>query len=56
VLVFLAQLRLFRGSKVVMLRVSDISAKSMLIRVEQSKGRKDRHATLSPQVLELLRA
>ena len=28
----------------------------MLIRVEQGKGRKDRHAMLSPQLLELLRA
>ena len=26
----------------------------MLIRVEQGKGRKDRHAMLSPQLLELL--
>jgi hypothetical protein len=25
----------------------------MLIRVEQGKGRKDRHAMLSPQLLEL---
>jgi site-specific recombinase XerD len=28
----------------------------MLIRVEMGKGRKDRHALLSPQLLELLRA
>jgi hypothetical protein len=28
----------------------------MLIRVEMGKGRKDRHAMLSPQLLELLRA
>ncbi len=28
----------------------------MLIRVELGKGRKDRHAMLSPQLLELLRA
>ena len=27
----------------------------MLLRVEQGKGRKDRHAMLSPQLLELLR-
>ena len=28
----------------------------MLLRVERGKGRKDRHATLSPQLLGLLRA
>ncbi|WP_221939273.1 tyrosine-type recombinase/integrase [Mycobacterium sp. KBS0706] len=28
----------------------------MLLRVEQGKGRKDRHAMLSPQLLELLRS
>jgi len=28
----------------------------MLIRVEQAKGRKDRHAMLSPQLLAVLRA
>ena len=27
----------------------------MLLRAERGKGRKDRHATLSPQLLELLR-
>src|SRR5258705_12566350 len=45
-----------RAGEVVMLRVSDIDSKRMLIRVEQGKGRKDRHAMLSPQLLELLRA
>ena len=39
-----------------MLRVSDIDSKRMLIRVEMCKGRKDRHAMLSPKLLELLRA
>jgi integrase/recombinase XerD len=42
-----------RAGEVVMLRVSDIDSKRMLIRVEQGKGRKDRHAMLSPQLLEL---
>jgi integrase/recombinase XerD len=45
-----------RGGEVVMLRVNDIDSKRMLIRVEMGKGRKDRYAMLSPQLLELLRA
>src|SRR5262245_50190400 len=45
-----------RAGEVVMLRVGDIDSKRMLIRVEQGKGGKDRHAMLSPQLLELLRA
>jgi integrase len=40
-----------RGGEVVMLRVGDIDSKRMLIRVELGKGRKDRHAMLSPQLL-----
>ncbi|MGA7326387.1 MAG: site-specific integrase [Rhodomicrobium sp.] len=45
-----------RAMEVVALQVSDIDSKRMLIRVEQGKGRKDRHAMLSPQLLEVLRA
>ena len=45
-----------RAGEVMMLRVSDIDSKRMLIRVEQGKGKKDRHAMLSPHLLELLRA
>src|SRR5262249_19462473 len=45
-----------RGGEVVMLRIGDIDSKRMLIRVEMGKGRKDRHAMLSPQLLSLLRA
>jgi integrase/recombinase XerD len=45
-----------RGGEVVMLRVGDIDSQRMLIRVEMGKGRQDRHAMLSPVLLELLRA
>jgi site-specific recombinase XerD len=44
-----------RVSEVASLKVSDIDSRRMMIRVEQGKGRKDRHAMLSPQLLELLR-
>lgn len=45
-----------RAAEVATLKVSDIDSKRMLIRVEQGKGRKDRHAMLSPQLLKVLRA
>src|ERR1700682_5422061 len=44
-----------RVSEVVALKVGDIASERMLLRVEQGKGRKDRDAMLSPQLLELLR-
>jgi integrase/recombinase XerD len=44
-----------RVSEVVALKIGDIDSERMLLRVEQGKGRKDRHAMLSPQLLELLR-
>jgi len=44
-----------RAMEVVALKISDIDSKRMLIRVEMGKGRKDRFAMLSPQLLELLR-
>ena len=44
-----------RVSEVVALKVSDIDSKRMMLRIEQGKGRKDRHAMLSPLLLELLR-
>jgi len=44
-----------RAMEVVALKVSDIDSKRMTLRVEQGKGRKDRFAMLSPQLLELLR-
>src|SRR5436190_13233568 len=45
-----------RASEVVALKVADIDSLRLLIRVEQGKGRKDRHAMLSPQLLAVLRA
>ena len=44
-----------RVSEVAALKVDDIDSTRMLIRVEQGKGRKDRNAMLSSQLLELLR-
>ena len=45
-----------RASEVVSLKVGDIDSNRMTLRVEQGKGRKDRYATLSPLLLERLRA
>lgn len=45
-----------RVSEVVALKVSDVDSTRMMLRIEQGKGRKDRHALLSPQLLALLRA
>ena len=44
-----------RVSEVVALKICDIDSKRMLLKIEQGKGRKDRLAMLSPQLLELLR-
>jgi site-specific recombinase XerD len=45
-----------RVSEVVAFKLGDIDSERMLLRVERGKGGKDRHAMLSPQLLELLRA
>ncbi len=45
-----------RASEVVSLKVSDIDSGRQVIRVEQGKGRKDRYAMLSLDLLDLLRA
>ena len=44
-----------RVSEVVSLKVSDIDSERMMLRVEQGKGGKDRHAMLSPLLLDILR-
>ncbi len=45
-----------RISEAVRLKASDIDSRRMVIRVEQSKGQKDRYVMLSPSLLEILRA
>lgn len=45
-----------RTSEVVRLRVKDIDSERMVIRIEQSKGNKDRYVMLSPKLLALLRS
>lgn len=44
-----------RAGEVCRLQVGDIDSTQMIIRVVQSKGRKDRHVMLPPEALELLR-
>jgi len=46
---------LFGVSEVAHLKVDDLDSERMLLRIEEGKGRKDRNAMLSPQLLELLR-
>jgi site-specific recombinase XerD len=44
-----------RASEVVRLRACDIDSEQMIIRVVQSKGRKDRNVMLPAEILDLLR-
>jgi site-specific recombinase XerD len=44
-----------RASEVVSLKVTDIDSPRQVIRIEQGKGRKDRYAMLSDDLLALLR-
>jgi integrase/recombinase XerD len=44
-----------RAGEVVRLRAGDIDSEQMIIRIVQSKGRKDRHVMLPGEVLDLLR-
>src|SRR6202163_3092628 len=44
-----------RASEVVRLKVKHIDSAQKIIRVEQSKGRKDRNVMLSPETVDLLR-
>ena len=45
-----------RASEIVHLSVTDIDSDRMNLRVEQGKGKRDRHAMLSPGLLRILRA
>jgi integrase/recombinase XerD len=45
-----------RANEVVHLKIVDIDSERMIIRVEQGKGKRDRHAMLSPGLLKILRA
>ena len=44
-----------RRSEIINLKISDILSKQMLIRIQQSKGKKDRYVGLSNYLLKLLR-
>ena len=44
-----------RAGEVVRLKVKHIDSAQRIIRIEQSKGRKDRHVMLSPETLDVLR-
>src|ERR1700746_3897907 len=44
-----------RAGEVVRLRAADVDSEQKIIRIVQSKGRKDRHVMLPAQVLDLLR-
>jgi integrase/recombinase XerD len=44
-----------RAGEVIRLKVKHIDKAQRIIRVEQAKGRKDRHVMLSPETLDLLR-
>ena len=44
-----------RASEVVRLRAYDIDSEQMIIRIVQSKGRKDRNVMLPAEILDLLR-
>lgn len=44
-----------RASEIVHLKISDIDSERMILRVEDGKGQRDRHAMLSPALLKILR-
>lgn len=44
-----------RASEITHLKITDVDSKRMILRVEQGKGGRDRHAMLSPELLNILR-
>jgi site-specific recombinase XerD len=44
-----------RASEITHLKVTDVDSERMILRVEQGKGGRDRHAMLSPELLTILR-
>jgi site-specific recombinase XerD len=44
-----------RASEILHLKISDIDSERMILRVDNGKGQRDRHAMLSPALLEILR-
>jgi len=44
-----------RANEITHLKVTDIDSERMILRVEQGKGGRDRHAMLSPELLNILR-
>ena len=45
-----------RASEITHIKITDVDSKRMILRVEQGKGGRDRHAMLSPELLNILRA
>jgi len=45
-----------RVSEITHLKITDVDSKRMILRVEKGKGGRDRHAMLSPELLNILRA
>jgi integrase/recombinase XerD len=43
-------------SKLVLQKITDIDSERMVIRIEQTKGGRDRYVMLSPQLLRILRS
>ena len=45
-----------RASEITHLKITDVDSERMILRIERGKGGRDRHAMLSPELLNILRA